>query len=134
MSVTRRRAAVLAGLLVTVAACGGGDDEEKAREAVRAFVDATNERDADRLCDELVTQEFVERTTGATGDNAREACKRQLRLTAPPVELAEITRVRIQGDRAEVTATLGAVAGAQRRVFRVEKEEGDWRVAGEAGG
>jgi hypothetical protein len=132
--VRRATSAALAAVLALAAGCGG-DDEEEVRSAVRGFIEATNERDATRFCEELVTEEFVEQLTGATGDQARDACKTQLReLKATPVELSRFERVRVEGDRARVTATLTALAGEQRRVFRLEKEEGDWRVAGEAGG
>ena len=56
---------------------------------------ATRERDADAFCDELVTQEFLEQATGATGDAGREACKREFNsLTGVEVEL-----VRDRADR-----------------------------------
>ncbi len=125
-------AAVLAACGVPAVGCGG--EEPDPRRTVREFVRATNERDADKLCGELVTQEFAEQTTGATGGKARDACKRQLRaLQAAVVELEGFKRVEVDGDSARVTATLEAQRQRQDRVFRLRKEGGDWRVAGGSG-
>ncbi len=49
---------------------------------MRDFVNATNERDADAFCDELFTQEFLESTTGASGDKAQDECRRQMKASA----------------------------------------------------
>ena len=43
-------------IALSLAACGGGSDESEAEQTVRDFVEATNERDGERLCAELVTQ------------------------------------------------------------------------------
>ena len=69
-------------LLLTLAlgACGGGDDGDDAKQAVRDFVQATNDRDGDRLCGDLLSQEYMEKATGASGDKAQDACKQQLSL------------------------------------------------------
>ena len=48
---------------------------------MRDFVEATNERDGETLCGELLTQEYVKKSTLATGDTAEEACRRQLEAT-----------------------------------------------------
>ena len=48
---------------------------------MRDFVEATNERDGDTFCGELVTQEFTEKATGATGDRAEDGLQQQLELT-----------------------------------------------------
>jgi hypothetical protein len=44
---------------VVLAGCGGNDQSD-ARNTVRKFVQAVNARDAGKLCDQLVTQTFVE--------------------------------------------------------------------------
>jgi hypothetical protein len=74
-------AVVLAAVLL--AGCGGNDRSD-ARNTVRKFVQAVNARDAGKLCDQLVTQTFVEDYTGVSGSDARMQCKRQLRAARGP--------------------------------------------------
>ena len=131
-----RRLAPLAVALVAalVPACGGGDDRKEVRETVREFVTATNERDEDAFCGKLVTREFLEQVTGATGDDARDACKSQVRgLKRVDVDLIRIEKVSIDGDKATATTLLQTKGQAQPQVFRLEKEDGDWRMASGGG-
>ena len=119
-------AAALGGL----SACGG-DDREEAEQTVRDFVTATRERDEDRFCDEIVTQEFLEQTTGVTGDQARQTCKREFRaLSGLRVELTRIRRTTVDGDEATVAAVLRRQGQELRQRFRLKKEDGDWKIAG----
>ena len=122
-------------LLALIAGCGGGnDDSEDAQQTVRDFVTAVNERDADTYCDELITNEFRERSTFAKGDRARESCKRQLKaITGLRIRLERIGKPRVDGDKATVNVTLRR--SGQRYVQRVtlEKDGGDWKIAGGAG-
>ncbi len=129
---------VLALAVVAVAllaACGGGSDKEDAEQAVRDFVKASNARDADELCDHLLSKEFIEQSTGATGDRAHAACKQQVASLTKEfrIELGKLGAVRVDGDRARVTATIRTQGVPQRRVFRLRKEDGDWRLAGGPG-
>lgn len=125
--------AVLAALLgaTAVAACGGGDKSD-AEKTVRDFVTATNERDADRFCGELVTQSFLEQTTGAKGDEAEDACRQQFRsLKGLKVTLVDIKKTKLDDDHATVTATLEAQGQRQRQAFRLKKEGGRFRLTGQ---
>lgn len=123
--------AVAAALLPV--ACGS-DDREEVEQTVRDFVRATDRRDADQFCDELVTQEFLEQSTGATGDQARDACKQQLKaVTGLRIELVRIRKTEIDGDRAEVTAVLNTQGRRDVRLLRLTQEEGDWKLAGGRG-
>ena len=127
-----RRVALIC-LLVAVSGCGGGDDKEEAEQTVRDFVQATRERDADRFCDELVTQEFLEQTIGATGDKAKESCKREFRnLRGLRVTLVRIVTTEVDGDNATVTAVLDRQDQPIREKLRLKKEDGDWKLAGAA--
>jgi ketosteroid isomerase-like protein len=119
---------------VAVSGCGGGgDDKEDAEQTVRDFVQATRERDADRFCDELVTQEFLEQTIGATGDKAKESCKREFRnLRGLRVTLVRIVKTEVDGDSATVTAVLDRQGQPIREKLRLKKEDGDWKLAGAA--
>jgi Domain of unknown function (DUF4878) len=126
---------VLAVAAVLLPVACGGDDREKVEQTVRDFVRATDRRDADQFCDELVTQEFLEQSTGATGDQARDACKQQLKaVTGLRIELVRIREIEIDGDRAEVTAVLKTQGRRDVRLLRLTQEDGDWKLAGGRGG
>jgi len=118
-------------MLVAVSGCGGGDDKKNAEQTVRDFVQATRERDADKFCDELVTEEFLEQSIGATGDKAKESCKREFRnLSGLRVKLVRIVKTELDGDRGTVTAVLDRQGERTRQELRVKKEGGDWKLAG----
>jgi Domain of unknown function (DUF4878) len=124
-----RRIALIC-LLAAVAGCGG-DDKTDAEQTVRDFVQATSERDADKFCDELVTQEFLEQTIGATGDKARESCKREFSsLSGLRVDLVRIEKTKVDGDHATVTAVLNRQGQRVTQELRLKKEDGDWKLAG----
>jgi hypothetical protein len=126
---------VLASVAVPVLAACGGDDRKDIEQTVRDFVRATDQRDADAFCDELVTQEFLEQTTGAVGDGAKEACRQQLTaVTGLRLKLVRIGRTEIDGDRAVVRAVLEAQGRRQDRLLRLKREDGDWKLAGGRGG
>jgi hypothetical protein len=125
------RYAALICLLALLAACGG-DDEQDAEQTVRDFVSALRERDADTFCDELVTEEFLGQFSGATGDKARESCKRELRsLTGlEEVKLVRIESTRVDGEEAAVTAVIERQDQRLKQVYRLKKEDGDWKLSG----
>jgi hypothetical protein len=126
-----RRTALIC-LLVAVSGCGG-DDKKDAEQTVRDFVQATRERDADKFCDELVTQEFLEQTIGASGDKARESCKREFNsLRDLRVNLIRIDKTVVDGDSATVTATINSQGRRLKQKLRLKKEDGDWKLAGSA--
>src|SRR5918912_519543 len=106
-------AAVLAAVLL--AGCGGNDRSD-ARKTVREFVQAVNARDADKFCDELVTQTFVEDYTGATGSDLH-------------VQLLSVGRTEVHGDRATVDSQLATQGESHPQVFRLQKEGGRWRLS-----
>jgi hypothetical protein len=111
-------------------ACGD-DDEEEVRRTVRDFVQAADRRDADRFCDELVSEEFLKRSTGAAGDPAVRACKRQLRAVAGlRLRLVRIGKTEVDGDRARVTAVIESRGRHQVRVLHLLEEDGDWKLTG----
>jgi hypothetical protein len=130
--VARRLAPLLVGCAVValLSACGGGDDSADIKDTVRDFVTATNERDGDRLCDELVTQDYLEKATGATGDQATDACKQQLDLiTGLRLRLINVGEPKVDGDSATVRATIAIGSQRTPRRFVLHKEDGDWKLA-----
>ena len=131
------RTLILLPLLVALAACGGGaeDDEADVREVVSDFVEATNERDADTLCGELLTQEYKEKSTGATGERATEACKQQLDLTRGlRLGLISVGKAQVDGERATVRAVIDTDGVRAPRLFQLEKEDGQWRLSSGSSG
>jgi ketosteroid isomerase-like protein len=128
-----RRPALLICLLVALSGCGG-DDKKDAEQTVRDFVEALNTRDADRYCDDLVTKEFLEKTTLSTGDEdkARESCKREFKNLTVRVKLTKIEGTKVDGDKATVTAVLTRQGQSVKQRLLLEKEDGDWKLAGAA--
>ena len=121
---------LLAACALLLGACGGGDDSADVQQAVRDFVSAANDRDGDRLCDDLVTQDYLEKATGATGDQATEACKQQLDLiTGLKLRLVSVGEPKVDGDRATVRATIAIGSQRTPRRFVLHKEDGDWKLA-----
>jgi hypothetical protein len=131
-------ARLLPFLLLALAGCGGGggaDDPDDVRQTLRDFVEATNERDGETLCGELLTQDFLEKSTLATGDRAAEACRRQLELTTElRLELISIGRTRVDGDRATARAVIDADGVRAPRLFRLVREDGRWKLDDGASG
>jgi Domain of unknown function (DUF4878) len=124
--------AVLALALVH-AACGGDDDTGEIEQTVRDFVSATDDRDADKFCGEIVTHEFLEESTGAKGDEAEDECKRQLEsIKGLDVKLVEITKIEIDDDTATVRAVIETQGDAHPQTLRLEKEDGKWKLTGGA--
>ena len=120
--------AVLASTLALFA-CGGGDDREEVEQVVRDFVQATNERDGERLCGDLLTQEYLEKYTGATGDGAAEACEEQLDvISGLRLRLIAVERVTVDGEAATVRATIATGGQRATRRFELAKEDGDWKL------
>jgi hypothetical protein len=125
-------ARVLPFLLLALAGCGGGSDDDpgEVRQTLRDFVEATNERDGRRLCGELLTEEYKEKSTGATGDRANEACRQQVVVTTDlKLQLISIGRTEFDGDRATVRAVIDAGGVSAPRLFRLEREDGRWKLA-----
>ena len=118
-------------VLALLAGCGG-DDNEDAEQTVKDFVTALRERDADTFCDDLVTKDFLGQFSGATGDKAKESCKRELKSVTglEDVKLVKIQSTKVDGDEAAVTAVIQRQGQRQKQVYRLKKEDGDWKLSG----
>jgi hypothetical protein len=115
-------------------ACGG-DDESNAEDVLREYVKAANDRDADKFCGDLATDELVEQITGATGDDARDQCRRLLDATQSGlnIELVDVKKVVVDGDRARVTALVKTNSGRSEQTYTLVKQDGDFRVTSNTG-
>jgi hypothetical protein len=125
-------ARVLPFLLLALAGCGGGgnDDPGEVRQTVRDFVEATNQRDGETLCGELLTREYIEKSTLATGDQAGEACREQLDRTVDlRLRLISVGRTEVDGDEATVRVVLDTDGVQAPRLLRLEREDGRWKLA-----
>ena len=118
-------------LVALLVGCGG-DDKKDAEQTVRDFVTALQKRDADTFCDKLVTEEFLGQFSGATGDKAKESCKRELNsLTSlEKVKLVKVESTKVSGDDAAVTAVIERQGQRLKQVYRLKKEDGDWKLSG----
>ena len=122
----------LAVTALALAACGG-DDKEDVEQTVRDFVSVSREPDPDMFCGEILSQELLEQTTGATGDNAEDQCRRQLEgAKGVNAELVEIKRTEIDGDDATVEAVIRAQGESRTQTLRLVKEDGRWKLSGGA--
>jgi hypothetical protein len=130
-----RRSALAVLVLACLCASGCGDgDSAKPEQVVRDFVKATNDRDSKRLCEVILTPKFIAEATGAKeGDT--DQCKQQLNaVTGLRLSLRSVGKARVDGDRAQVPAVLRVQGQRQKRVFRLERHDGDWKLAGGSGG
>jgi len=119
-------------LLALAAGCGGGGDDDpgEVRQTVRDFVKATNQRDGQTLCGDLLTQEYKEKATGATGDHVDDACKQQLDVTSElHIGLVSIGKPKIDGDNATVRVVIDTDGVQTPRLFRLEREGGRWKLS-----
>jgi ketosteroid isomerase-like protein len=120
-----------AGLIAVVAlsACGGGSDETQAKDTVRQFFTALQKRDAAKLCDHLLSKDFIKQTTLGT-DDPKQECRSQFKqLKTPGFKLVRVGNVKVNGDDATVATVIERDDQAQPQVFRLKKEDGNWRLA-----
>jgi len=121
--------AVTVVTIVVLGGCGGGNDKEDAEQTVRDIASATNDSDGEKFCG-LVTTKFLEQTTGAKGDKADDACKKQIdSLKNPDLKITKITKVEVDGDDAKVSAELESSGQKRPQVFTLKKEDGEFRLA-----
>jgi hypothetical protein len=128
---------VLPLLLLALVGCGGDGDDDPAevRQTVRDFVQATNKLDGQKLCGDLLTQDYKEKATGATGDRADDACKQQLDVTARlHLKLISVGKPKIDGDNATVRVVMDTDGVQTPRLFRLEREDGRWKLSDGSGG
>ena len=118
---------------IALAGCGGSDDPDEgdAERVVRDFAKAVSESDGEKFCKELVTREYLEQTTGATGDNAVSQCEKQIdSLKQGSFKVAKISKTEIDGDKATVTAQVETQGQTVPQVFRLENQDGEFRLTG----
>ena len=125
---------LLLALAVALGACGGGDDRGRPSRRCATSSKATNDaRRRHASATTCVTQEFLEKATGATGDKAQEPASSSSTLINGPASSAGVGRQ----DRRS-TATRPPCGRddrhrrpetAPRRSSGSQKEDGDWKLA-----
>jgi Domain of unknown function (DUF4878) len=116
---------------IALAGCGGGEpDRGDAERVIRDFAKAVSDSDGEKFCKDLVTREYLEQTTGATGDNAVSQCVKQIDAQRGSLKILKIDKTEIDGDRATVTAQVDNQGQEVPQVFRLEKQDGEFRLTG----
>ena len=117
-----------ATLAVAFAACGSLDSSD-AEKTVREFAEATSKGDGDKFCHDLVSRDYLEKTTLATGDKATEQCVDQIKASKGfDVKVTKITKTKVDGDKATVTAQLEYQGTKRPQVFTLHKEDGRFKL------
>ena len=127
-----RRSALSAAVAIAVAAgvgCGDEPDEkQQVQQVVRDFAKANTQSDGKAFCG-LVTRDFRERLTGATGEEVDDQCVKQVdALKGRTIKVLRIDEPRVKGDTATVTAELDFAGQRQLRTLRLRREEGKFRL------
>lgn len=117
---------------LALAACGGPSDEELVRERMDGFGRAIAARDYNRLCSEYLARELVMRVT-QSGLPCGVALTRGLEGVQTP-KLA-VLEVRVRSDTLALVRARTSAANQQASVdvFRVVKEDDQWRIGSLAG-
>jgi hypothetical protein len=124
-----RALALLLLLCLVVAGCGGGDDKGDVENVIKDFATAVSESDGKTFCNDLVTRDYLEKTVGATGDNAVDQCEKQIDgLQQRGFRIVKFDKVEIKDDKATVTAQVETQGRTAPQVFRLEKQDGKFRL------
>jgi uncharacterized lipoprotein len=118
-------ALVAAALLSGCGSLSKGDAEQ----TVRDFAKATSEGDGKKFCNDLVSREYLEKATLATGDGAKDQCIKQIGAAKGfDVTVVKIVDTKVDGDKATVTAELRRQGMTGPQVFRLKKEDGRFKL------
>jgi hypothetical protein len=129
----RRPLALLAVALVALVAGGcGKSDDEKVRDTLARFEQATAKRDYKALCDDVFSEEVVQRLR-AVGLPCETALQRStVASTLQPSITVE--QVKVSGDTALAQITSTAVGQRPSHdTIRLVKQGDDWRIAALSG-
>ncbi len=105
--------------------CGGGDDSD--RDGVTETIELAFTSEEPVICD-LVTTKLLEKNTGATGPEALQACRVQVRR-GEPADAVEIDRVTVEGDSADVSfAVVGGNSDGDRIQATLVADDDGWKI------
>jgi hypothetical protein len=129
----RRTAALLAVALAGLVAggCGKSDDEE-VRDTLARFEQATEKRDYKALCDDVLSEQVVQRLR-AVGLPCETALQRSTVASTLQPSIS-VEQVRVRGDTALAQITSTAVGQRPSHdTIRLVKQGDDWRIASLSG-
>jgi hypothetical protein len=123
-------------LAAAVAAAGWGcgrSDEDQVRQTLHAFARAVAAKDSERLCNDLLAKELLNRLAQA-GVPCDVALSRGLAGASQPT--LRVLKVDVRSDRLAYAVVRTGATNQQSSTdtFRVVKEGGRWRVGSLAGG
>ncbi len=114
---------------VALAGCGDSLGASDAEDTVRDFAKATTAGDGETFCKDLVTREYLAQTTLATGDKVTEQCVDQIKKSKGlDVKVTKISKTKVDGDTATVTAELEYQGTTRPQVFRLKEEDGRFKL------
>lgn len=118
-------------LSLVLAACGGGSDPEQVRETVEAFASASQAKDYQRICDELLAPKLVEEV-----ESVGLPCEAALKQGLGSVESPQLTigQIDVRGD--DATAEVRTSARGEppsSDVLKLVRAGDSWRIASLSG-
>ena len=132
----RRRSVVLllaaAVVGASLAAGCGKSDDEKVRDTLARFEQATEKRDYKALCDDVLSEQVVQRLR-AVGLPCETALQRSTVASTLQPSIS-VEQVKVRGDTALAQITTTAVGQrASHDTIRLVKQGDDWRVSSLSG-
>jgi len=130
-----RYAAALAALTImplALGACGGSDDDSADEDQITAAIEEAATSGDPAACTEVQTQNFLEQTVGATGEDAVAACEEDAGDTV--ADEVEVSNIEIDGDTATADAAVtGSTFDGQTLDLALIKDGDQWKLDGFAG-
>jgi hypothetical protein len=126
-----RYAVTLAALItmpLALGACGGDDDDSSADEdQITTAIEAAAVSGDPVACTEAQTQNFLEQTIGATGEDAVKQCEEEAAETI--ADEVEVSNVEIDGDTATADAAVtGSVFDGQTLELALVNDGDQWKL------
>jgi hypothetical protein len=132
----RKPALVIALCALVVGACGGGgSDKEKAADVVNDYIGAFVDKDFGKVCD-LLTPEAKKQIEDAGASLGGGGCDKTLEAITKLIDQEDLDKLKdidVSADDVKVDGNSATVEGAAlpggQNSTRLEKTDGDWRVA-----
>ncbi len=122
--------ALLLLVVLGLAACGGGDSTGSGEEGqIETVIEESVTSSDPAKCTELMTQNFVEQTAGAEGEEALEECEEEAGDESDDADSVEVTEVEVDGTEATAHAAfVGGGLDGQTVIVALVKAGGRWKL------